>query len=110
MFEIALQEVTDQTIDMPESTHVERIHAIMDVLGFQYANVFAMELGVSQSRLGNILAGKPLSKEVALKIVRKCPGMTLDWLFLGDPRYLPYELAIRLDAALRARKGQYAAG
>ena len=36
-----------------------------------------------RARLHNVECGAPLSKEMALRIVRKFPGVTLDWLFLG---------------------------
>jgi hypothetical protein len=32
-------------------------------------------------------------KEMALRIVRKFPGVTLDWLFLGRPEGLTVEMA-----------------
>ena len=39
----------------------------------------------------------PLSKEMALRIVRKFPGVTLDWLFLGRTEGLSAELARMLS-------------
>ena len=49
----------------------------------QTQTAFAVFLGIETNRWNNIERGLPLSKEVALLIVRKLPGITLDWLFLG---------------------------
>ena len=59
---------------------------------------FAELLGVDRGRWNNIECGAPLSKEMALRIVRKFPGVTLDWLFLGRPEGLTVEMAHALAA------------
>ena len=58
---------------------------------------FAELLGVDRGRLNNIECGAPLSKEMALRIVRKFPGVTLDWLFLGRTEGLTAEMARALS-------------
>ena len=47
--------------------------------------------------MNNIECGAPLSKEMALRIVRKFPGVTLDWLFLGRTEGLTAEMARALS-------------
>ena len=54
---------------------------------------FAEFLGVERGRWNNVECGAPLGKEMALRIVRKYPGVTLDWLFLGRPEGLTVEMA-----------------
>ena len=58
---------------------------------------FAELLGVDRGRWNNIECGAPLSKEMALRIVRKFPGVTLDWLFLGRTEGLTAEMARALS-------------
>ena len=58
---------------------------------------FANFLGVDRGRWNNVECGAPLSKEMALRIVRKFPGVTLDWLFLGSPEGLTAEMALALS-------------
>ena len=58
---------------------------------------FANFLGVDRGRWNNIECGAPLSKEMALRIVRKFPGVTLDWLFLGRTEGLTAEMARALS-------------
>lgn len=60
---------------------------------------FCSGLGISPSRWNNFEAGTPLSKEVAFQLVRKVPGLTLDWLWLGIESGLTVELRRRLNAA-----------
>jgi hypothetical protein len=50
-----------------------------------------------RARLHNVECGAPLSKEMALRIVRKFPGVTLDWLFLGRTEGLTAEMARALS-------------
>ena len=58
---------------------------------------FANFLGVDRGRWNNVECGAPLSKEMALRIVRKFPGVTLDWLFLGRTEGLSAEMARALS-------------
>jgi transcriptional regulator with XRE-family HTH domain len=57
---------------------------------------FAKELGISASRWNNFEGGKPLSIEIAQKLVRIIPGLSLDWLYNGERRGLSVELDRRL--------------
>ena len=68
---------------------------------------FAEFLGIERGRWNNVECGAPLSKEMALRIVRKFPGVTLDWLFLGRPEGLTVEMARALS---EPSKGNDAAG
>ena len=58
---------------------------------------FANFLGVDRGRWNNVECGAPLGKEMALRIVRKFPGVTLDWLFLGRTEGLTAEMARALS-------------
>ena len=58
---------------------------------------FAELLGVDRGRWNNVECGAPLSKEMALRIVRQFPGVTLDWLFLGRTEGLTAEMALALS-------------
>ena len=58
---------------------------------------FANFLGVDRGRWNNVECGAPLSKEMALRIVRKFPGVTLDWLFLGRTEGLTVQIARALS-------------
>lgn len=54
--------------------------------------LFANTLGVEFKRWNNFERGSPLSKEVAIILVQKIPGLTLDWLFLGHEDGLSLKL------------------
>jgi transcriptional regulator with XRE-family HTH domain len=61
---------------------------------------FAAFLGISRSRLSNIEAGKlPLSRDMQFILVDKIDGLTLDYLFFGNTRYLTVDFAQRLEKA-----------
>ena len=63
---------------------------------------FAAFLGISRSRLSNIESGKlPLSRDMQFILVDKIDGLTLDYLFFGNTRFLTVDFAQRLEAARR---------
>lgn len=53
---------------------------------------FAHSIGIEVRRWNNFERGSPLSKEVAILLVRRFPGVTMDWLFLGNEQGLPIRL------------------
>ena len=57
--------------------------------------------GIERGRWNNVECGAPLGKEMALRIVRKFPGVTLDWLFLGRSEGLTVEMARALSEPSR---------
>jgi hypothetical protein len=59
----------------------------------------AERLGVTLHRWYNVLRGSPLSIGLAQQIVRKFPGVSLDWLYLGRPEGLSWQTAEKLGVA-----------
>ncbi|HWL04522.1 MAG TPA: helix-turn-helix transcriptional regulator [Xanthobacteraceae bacterium] len=88
----------------PEDPMAQRLRLLREALNESNATAFAERLGISASRWNNFERGTPLSREVAIKLVRAYPGLSLDWLYLGETRGLTLEMARTLDEAL-ARKG-----
>lgn len=43
----------------------------------------ANRLGISLARWSGFEVGNPISREIAIKLVREFPGLTLDWIYLG---------------------------
>lgn len=60
---------------------------------------FAAMMGIEVKRWNNFEHGSPLSKEVALILVRKVSGLTLDWLYLGKEDGLTTKLQRELSEA-----------
>lgn len=60
----------------------------------QFAELY---LKISEQRWNNVERGLPISKELALTLVRKCPGVTTDWIFNGKLDGLPVHLQRALD-------------
>lgn len=50
-------------------------------------------LGVGYQRWSNVETGHPLGIELALILVIRVPGLTLDWLYLGKAGGLTIEFA-----------------
>jgi DNA-binding XRE family transcriptional regulator len=77
----------------------DRLQRVMDYCGYATQTAFANALGVSPSRLNNVMRGKPLSRDLCFKIVRCVPGLTPGWLWHGDARGMPWELVQALGLA-----------
>ena len=80
-----------------ESKRARRLREAMGFNGRGDQQKFAELLNVERGRWNNIECGGPPSKEMALRIVRKFPGVTLDWLFLGRTEGLTAEMARALS-------------
>jgi DNA-binding transcriptional regulator YdaS (Cro superfamily) len=77
-----------------------RLLRVMAYCGDSTQTAFAKRLGISTSRLNNVITGgRPLSRDLCFKIVNCVPGMTPGWLWHGDARGMPWELVQALGLA-----------
>jgi hypothetical protein len=86
--------------NFPGSDVSKRARRLREAMGFNGRGgqqAFANFLGVERGRWNNVECGAPLGKEMAVRIVRKFPGVTLDWLILGSPEGLTVEIARALS-------------
>lgn len=63
---------------------------------------FATEMGIEVKRWNNFERASPLSRDIALLLCSKIPGLTLDWLYRGVEDGLPVALQRSLVAVDRA--------
>lgn len=89
----------------PENPVAARLKLLRSVLKYDTSAAFAAFLEMSPQRYNNFENQTPLSIDAALTIVRKVPGMTLDWLYFEKPDGLPFQLA----RELAGRKGSTSA-
>lgn len=61
----------------------DRLKRLRAALGFKTATAFAAFLDIGNQRYNGFENHYPLSREVAFLIVRKVPGLSLDWLYFG---------------------------
>src|SRR6476660_8522639 len=87
--------------DDPESDEVvsARCKELRLVMEFPQSSAFAKFLGVSPQRWNNVEIGMPLSRDLAMTLVRKIPGLTLDWLYRARAEGVSLDLARLLDAS-----------
>jgi hypothetical protein len=79
-----------------DAGQAERLKRLREMLGYSTAIGFARFLHMVPQRWSNFENGMPLSREIAFRLVRTVPGLTLDWLYFGKPDGLPLDLARRL--------------
>lgn len=88
----------------PYKDLADRIILLRTTLDEGNASAFARRLNISASRLANLESTHfNLSHDVAMRLVKAVPGLTLDWLFLGRTNGLSYELARKLGAAAESK-------
>jgi hypothetical protein len=75
----------------------KRLRLVERFSTFRTGKAFATDLGILDSRWSNMKGGMPLTYEVAEKIVRRYPGFTLDWLWLGNSGGLSVQLQQKLN-------------
>lgn len=82
--------------DKKNVTIGKRLRHLRQMRGYRHGNTFAAFLGIPSTRWNNLENGYPLSKEVAFLLVRKVPGLSLDWLYFGKTDGLSIRLARQL--------------
>jgi hypothetical protein len=63
---------------------------------------FATQMGIEYRRWNNFERGYPLNREIAVALIRKVHGLTLDWLYLGREDGLSIGLHRELTEAGKA--------
>lgn len=76
-----------------------RLTILRHAVAGESQTAFAQRVGIEVKRWNNFERSLPLSKDVAIMLVRKFPGLTLDWLFLGIEDGLPVKLQRELAEA-----------
>lgn len=88
---------TPQPTDNSEVAH--RLSVLRQAVAGENQTAFAIRLGIEVKRWNNFERGFSLSKEIAFLLVQKIPGVTLDWLWLGNESGLPLKLQMELAEA-----------
>jgi hypothetical protein len=77
----------------------ERLVRLRELLGYETPHGFANYIGVDVTELLVVENDLQLGWRLADIIVRKVPGVTLDWLYYGNASGLPLALARALEPA-----------
>ena len=84
------------------NTVAGRLRQLRQAKGYRDAISFATFLGLRRSHWGNLENGYPLTRDMALLLIRKVPGLSLDWLYLGRVEGLSIPLARQLGISVDA--------
>ena len=77
-----------------------RLRALYAEMSMTTVDEFADVLGVERNRASNWLNGYNLPKTPEMTKLCDITGVTLDWIYRGEPGALPLDKAIRLHALL----------
>jgi DNA-binding transcriptional regulator YiaG len=89
-----------------DNQRAERLRRVRELLDLPSQKAFADRLGISPQRWNNFERGAPLTIEIAQKLLRIIPGLTLDWIYNGDRRGLTMELDRRLHDETKSGGGR----
>ena len=78
----------------------QRLIAARKAAGFVKQNAFATELGISSSRLSQWEAGRRTPDMFYLGKIITITGVTLDWLYFGNPSGMPYGIIQKLGGLM----------
>lgn len=90
-----------------ESPGAKRLRLLRMAEGGDNSSTWAIRMGMTLPQLSNYENGVPLSRNSAIKLVQRIPGLTTDWLFLGREEGLSVELRRRLRAAAETMDQEY---
>ncbi len=78
-----------------------RLAKIREAAGYKEQKAFAARFGFSMGQWNHWEQGMSIPWPQAMKLVEslknQVPGLTLDWIYRGDPRGLPLETMRRLN-------------
>lgn len=60
-----------------------RLQLIRSIIAEDSQSKFAQEIGMSLSRWNNFERGYPLPRDEAVRLCKKFPGLTTDWIWFG---------------------------
>jgi hypothetical protein len=87
--------------DVSPQDVARRLRAVMHTQDLPLVQDLALFLGVRRSRVSAWLNGYNLPRvEEMATLISLVPGLTLDWIYLGNADAVPLKFAIRLQAAL----------
>jgi transcriptional regulator with XRE-family HTH domain len=76
-----------------------RLRLLRKAEGGDNSSTWARRMGMTLPQLSNYENGVPLSRNAAIEMVKRIPGLTMDWLFMGRDGGLSVDLRRRLEAA-----------
>lgn len=88
-----------------ESPGARRLRLLRMAEGGDNSSTWAKRMGMTLPQLSNYENGVPLSRNAAITMVKRVPGLTTDWLFLGREEGLSVDLRRRLREAEAAMRG-----
>lgn len=87
-----------------------RLRLLRRAISGENQALFAAKVGIEYKRWNNFENDYPLPRDMAIALVRKIPGLSLDWIYLGRTETLAFPLQRELETAGKATTSPAAAG
>src|SRR5262245_54843747 len=80
------------------SEYVQRLKLLRMIVSGEKQGEFAARMGIDAKRWNNYELGYPIPREVALMLMHKLPGMSIEWLWIGRKDSLSLEYRRKIEA------------
>jgi hypothetical protein len=77
----------------------KRLRLLRKAEGEDSSSAWARRMNMSLPQYSNYEGGHPLSRDAAITLATRVPGLTTDWLFMGREEGLSVDLCRRLRQA-----------
>lgn len=91
------------------SDYIRRLKVMRMIISGENQEQFANRIGIEPKRWNNYEQGYPISREVALMLLHKCPQVSIEWLWLGTKRGLGEDFRRKVEAFEHLEQEQEAA-
>ena len=91
-------------VDTKNHPTAVRLRTLRERMGYPKPGAFAKMLGIAIQRWSNVEGGTPISHPLATILRDKIPGISYDWIYTGDPKYLGDKIKIILAGVQVAAK------
>lgn len=91
-----------------QSPESQRVRWVRLAEGFEKSEIFAKRVGIGITAYSQYENGVRLSRDAAVKIANRVPGLTTDYLLRGNEQGMPPELRQRIEAAKEKEEAEQA--
>ncbi|UEM17060.1 helix-turn-helix domain-containing protein [Bradyrhizobium barranii subsp. barranii] len=73
----------DEALGFGTEAYVRRLRLLREMVSGENQKDFARRVGVSTARWNNYEQGYPMGRAMALQLMDRIPGMSIEWLWFG---------------------------
>ncbi|MDA9539235.1 MULTISPECIES: helix-turn-helix domain-containing protein [Bradyrhizobium] len=92
----ARRRISTEQLGFDTEAYLRRLRLLRHIVSGENQKEFARRLGISATRWNNLEQGYPMSRDMALLLMQRLPGMSVEWLWLGKTGNLSHHYATQV--------------